>query len=135
MDCVINVTPSRHSSPASSTKAGSAFPIITTQEIERFVVNQIREIAHDPKLIRDTLAEASRQVKNSLRALESERSLIEKEISQIHAEINALAVGKPNAKSTLQRSFSPPAFGRKANSLRFVHPPSVPLVTNSRRAM
>ena len=33
---------------------------LAAPEIERFVVDQIREIAHDPKLIRDTLAEAQR---------------------------------------------------------------------------
>ncbi|MCC7424474.1 MAG: recombinase family protein [Planctomycetaceae bacterium] len=65
---------------------------IPAPEIERFVVDQIRAIGRDPALVAATLAEARRQVDESLEALESERRSVEAELKLVADEMRAIAI-------------------------------------------
>jgi len=70
-------------------------------EIERAVADQIRCIGSDPGLLRDTLAEAQRDVQSRLERLGIERAGVERGLVRTHAEIRRLAgAGGPAAGVT-----------------------------------
>lgn len=62
-------------------------PSIPANEIERFVVDQIRSIGRDLDLIRETLNQAHEQARSQLAALEAERASLERELARWSAEI------------------------------------------------
>lgn len=65
-------------------------PSIPAAEIERFVVDQIRAVGRDPSLVAATLAEARRQVQESLDALTSERRGVESDLARASDELRAV---------------------------------------------
>lgn len=62
-------------------------PSIPATEIERFVVDQIRSIGHDPELIRETVARAREQAQSQLSLLEMEQASLERELARWGTEI------------------------------------------------
>ena len=73
-------------------------PNLPAQEIEDFVVEQIRKLARDPELVRQVFAEASRQQKAMIPKLESERKRLSKDKQakgeEIRRLVDAMAAGK-----------------------------------------
>jgi len=67
---------------------------LPAEQIERFVVEQIRAIGKDPAVMTMALEQARSQGVEETAALESDARIAEREISRIHAEINRVA---PNA--------------------------------------
>lgn len=65
---------------------------IPAAEIERFVVDQIRAVAIDPQIFAATLAEASKQVGESLDALADERRTVERDLAPAASELHQLAL-------------------------------------------
>jgi site-specific DNA recombinase len=65
---------------------------IPAAEIEGFVVDQIRAVARDPKIVAATLVEASNQIHESLDRMEAERRDIKRDLARANAEMRALAL-------------------------------------------
>lgn len=63
---------------------------IPAVEIERFVVDQIKAIGHDPTVLHATLAEAGSRGKDRVAVLEAERRGLERELGRWHAEVRTL---------------------------------------------
>ncbi len=72
----------RHACPSKSVPA---------EEIERFVVDQIRAIGTDPVVMSMTLDQARAQASEELAAAESDATTIAREMGRIHAEIARVA--------------------------------------------
>jgi site-specific DNA recombinase len=66
-------------------------------EIEKVVVEQIRCIGRDPKLVAQVLAEARGGIEAELMALRKERTDLNRELGRHHAAIRNLASGGPGA--------------------------------------
>jgi len=66
-------------------------PSIPAEEIERFVVDQIRAIGNDPGLAAETLEAAQNQQRERALALEQERRVIERDRARAGAGIRKLA--------------------------------------------
>jgi len=73
-------------------------PNLPAQEIEDFVVEQIRKLAKDPELVRQVIAEASKQQRALIPKLESERKRLSKDKQakgeEIRRLVDAMAAGK-----------------------------------------
>lgn len=67
-------------------------PSIPADEIEKFVVEQIQEIGHDPEVIREVIQQASRQSKEGLSRLEKERAGLEEQRNHLDQEMRKLTV-------------------------------------------
>ena len=67
-------------------------PSIPAEQIEQFVVNEIRCIGTDPKLVAATVAQARRQAEATIKQLDGELRLVVKELKQRHRELRQLAV-------------------------------------------
>ena len=65
-------------------------PSIPAEEIERFVIDQIREIAQEPKLIGATLDEAQRLIDAQLSGILDERKGIESDLQSANVELQSL---------------------------------------------
>ncbi len=65
---------------------------IPAQEIESFVIDQVRGIGQDPTLVRETLEEAQAQAKARKKELEAERRSLERELGRYDSELRKLAV-------------------------------------------
>jgi site-specific DNA recombinase len=77
---------------------------LAAQEIEDFVVEQIRRLARDPDLIREVFEESIRQRQEQLARLESERNRLVKQRQQKGEEIKRLVsaiAGTPNPSPSL----------------------------------
>jgi site-specific DNA recombinase len=72
-------------------------------EIERVVVEQIRCIGRDAKLLKDVLAEARRGVEAELGLLEKEQGELRRELTRHHAEIKRLATVVPPPVEAIAR--------------------------------
>ena len=85
-----------HTCPSKSIPAG---------EIERFVVEQIRCIGKDPALWRETFAQTRVQAEARQAELETERSVIERDVRQWLTEMQALAlaVGQSHSGGVVAR--------------------------------
>lgn len=70
-----------HTCPSKSIPAG---------ELERFVAEQIKCVGRDPTLLHETIAQAQRQGRSHLAALETERTSLERELSRWNAEVRKL---------------------------------------------
>lgn len=66
-------------------------PSIPAGEIERFVVDQIKAIGRDPLVIKETLAQALRQVEDQIERLTAERRGLVARLREDHAEVRRLA--------------------------------------------
>jgi site-specific DNA recombinase len=66
-------------------------PAIPAAEIERFVVNEIKCIGRDPKLIRETLEQARQLAETQIQRLQVERADLLKHLREGHAELAKLA--------------------------------------------
>ncbi len=64
---------------------------VPAQEIERFVIEQIRGIVKDPALVKETLQAARKQALSRIEELEGERAGIEKDIARANTEIRKIA--------------------------------------------
>jgi len=65
---------------------------VPAAEIENFVVEQIKAIGRDPGLVAETIAQARKQVDESIRSLETERKGIEKDVSRTNTRLQKLAL-------------------------------------------
>ena len=85
-----------HTCPSKSIPAG---------EIERFVIEQIRRIGKEPALWQATFAEASSQIQARQAELETERSVIERDVRLWMTEMRALAleVGQSQSGAVVAR--------------------------------
>ena len=63
---------------------------IPAPEIERFVVDQIKRVAHDPALLKETVAQARCQGQSRLADLETERRGLERDLGRWNAEVRGL---------------------------------------------
>ena len=64
---------------------------IPAQEIERFVIDQVRCIGRDPALLAETLEEARAQAKTRIKELEVERRGLERDLGRHSTELRKLA--------------------------------------------
>jgi site-specific DNA recombinase len=78
-----------HTCPSKSIPAG---------EIERYVINQIRDIGKDPALVRETLAQAVIRIDEERSALEAERRSLERDARRWNDEIRASLDGVTNGQ-------------------------------------
>ena len=67
---------------------------IPAQEIERFVIDQVREIGRDTALLAETLKETRAQAKARIRNLEAEKRMLARDLASYNAELRKLA-GRP----------------------------------------
>lgn len=65
-------------------------PSIPAEEIERFVIDQIREIAQEPKLIRATLVETQKLIDAQTLEVLNERKGIESDLQSANVELQSL---------------------------------------------
>ena len=65
---------------------------IPAAEIEKFVVEQVKAVAGNPRMVTDTLAQVRRQAEESLRRLEDEREGIARDLIKTNAEIRKVAL-------------------------------------------
>jgi site-specific DNA recombinase len=71
-------------------------PSLPAGEIERFVIDEIKCIGRDPRLIQETLAQARRQVEEQIEGLKAERAALWTRLRADHAELASLAAtGRP----------------------------------------
>lgn len=84
-----------HSCPSKSIPAG---------EIERFVVEQIKSIGHDPTLLHEVIAQTRDLGQSQLKELESEQRRLERELHAWNAEVRQLVdqlkLGDTNSPTT-----------------------------------
>jgi len=71
---------------------------IPAEELEIFVVDQIREIGRDPVLVTHTLEEVRQQAESKLRELETERNGLEDELGRCHDDLTRLAAEQGNER-------------------------------------
>jgi site-specific DNA recombinase len=64
---------------------------VPAEQIERFIIDQIRCIGRDPAILRETLAHAQKQASERIATLESERRGLEREQSGWNKEVTKLA--------------------------------------------
>jgi site-specific DNA recombinase len=78
---------------------------VPAAEIERFVVDRIRAIGKDNKVLAATLAQARKQNQAGLEALQGEHRRLERELAQHGAEVRKLIdqAGKPGETPTAAR--------------------------------
>jgi site-specific DNA recombinase len=81
--CTNSIKRGRGECPAGSLPAG---------EIERFVLEQVQAVAHDPELLADVLQEARAQSDGEIRKLEDERNDIIRVAARLDAEIRKIAL-------------------------------------------
>jgi site-specific DNA recombinase len=67
-------------------------PSIPAGEIERFVVDQIKGIGRDPRVIEETWAQARREAEDQIERLTTERAGLVARLRDDHAEVGRLAV-------------------------------------------
>lgn len=90
----------RYYACTSATKRGrSACPSrsLPSAEIERAVVDQIRCIANDPGVLRETLTQARAQTEAALRRLADERRALERALTRLQADLRRAATAEPGA--------------------------------------
>ncbi len=74
---------------------------IPAQEIEKFVIDQVRCIGNDPGLLAETLKETRVQAKSRTKELETEKKVLEHDLKRHNAELRKLAGRLPsNGKAT-----------------------------------
>jgi len=66
-------------------------PSIPAGEIERFVVNEIKAIGRDPRVVVETLAQARRQAEEGIDRLKAERADLVRRLRDDHAELGRFA--------------------------------------------
>lgn len=76
---------------------------IPAAEIERFVVEQVREIASDPALQAEVLSEARGQAEREIALLERERADLERAAARQYAEVRKLAISGASDPMTTAR--------------------------------
>jgi site-specific DNA recombinase len=77
--------------------SGQSLP---ANEIERFVLDQIRCIGRDPAVIGETIRQARMQVEQKIELLMQEQKRLEKELGKYERSTQALVGKKPSAKDT-----------------------------------
>lgn len=66
-------------------------PSIPAGEIERFVIEQIKDVGRDPVVIKETLSQARRQAEEQTESLKTERAGLWARLRDDHAELASLA--------------------------------------------
>ncbi|MCA9119261.1 MAG: recombinase family protein [Planctomycetaceae bacterium] len=66
-------------------------PSIPAGELERFVVEQIRDVGRDPNVVRSTMANVRRQSETQLKRLRRERGTLRRKLATQEAELGRLA--------------------------------------------
>ena len=72
-------------------------------EIEQGVVDQIRCIAQDPEVLRETLAQARNRTETAIERLTGDRREIERALARVHADIRRTAAAGNRAVATAPR--------------------------------
>lgn len=72
-------------------------------EIERAIVDQIRCIANDPGILRETLAQARAQTEAALRRLADERRALERALTRLQADLRRAATSEAGAGGVAAR--------------------------------
>jgi len=88
-------------------KEACATPSLPAQEIEDFVVEQIRKLANDPEMVDQIFAEAEKQRKANIPRLKTEQKRLQRERQHKQERIKELvaAIGRsPESISTLTKS-------------------------------
>ena len=67
-------------------------PSIPAAEIERVVIEQIKAIGTDPRLIAETLTQTRKQSSETITKLNTEKAALERELRRHHAEVRKLAL-------------------------------------------
>ena len=73
---------------------------IPAAEIERFVIDQIRQVANEPDLIAATHEQIRQQIQTSLEALKDECVGIEQDLARANAELRTLVTAPDDTRST-----------------------------------
>jgi site-specific DNA recombinase len=73
---------------------------IPAAEIERFVIDQVRNVVQEPELLSPTIEQLRSQVQTQLSDLAAERIGIEKDLKQAHTEIRTLVTEPFDADSS-----------------------------------
>jgi len=76
-------------------------PSVPAQEIEQFVIEQIKAIGEDDKLLTETIDEANRQRQGDLDELKTEKKRLRRELKRLDKEIRRLAVASPASPDQL----------------------------------
>ena len=71
-------------------------PSIPAGEIERFVVDQIKCVGRDPRVIKETLVQARRQAEDQIERLKAERGALCGQLRDDHVELGHLAASLPS---------------------------------------
>jgi site-specific DNA recombinase len=75
-------------------------PSVPANEVEQFVIERIKGIGRDPRLIEATVREAHREVSVQIKSLESERATLVREQRRLHSELRrATESAKPDMTS------------------------------------
>jgi site-specific DNA recombinase len=75
-------------------------PSVPANEVEQFVIERIKGIGRDPRLIEATVREARREVSVQIKSLESERATLVREQRRLHSELRrATESAKPDMTS------------------------------------
>ena len=83
---------------AKSTQGNRQAPSIPAGEIEKFVVEQIRETGSDPELIQEVTAKACEQASSEILKLQQERQTLLKQIRTDWEQIESLAASCDTTK-------------------------------------
>ena len=71
-------------------------PSVPAGEIERFLVDQIKCVGRDPRVIKETLVQARRQAEDQIERLKAERGALCAQLRDDHAELGHLAASLPS---------------------------------------
>ena len=66
-------------------------PSVPAGEIERFVVDQIKCIGRDPQVVKETLAQARRQVEDQIEGLKAEQAELRRQLRDDYTELGRVA--------------------------------------------
>lgn len=75
-------------------------PSVPADQVERFVVEQIKCIGRDPDVIAETVRQVRRQSENEIRRLDCERDALNEQLRGDHAELSRLARSAGSGEGT-----------------------------------
>jgi site-specific DNA recombinase len=76
---------------------------VPAEEMERLVIEQIREIGMNPSIISGTIREARKHVKAALASLQSEEKSLQRDLKRCHGEVQRLALDAGAGNGTAAR--------------------------------
>lgn len=76
---------------------------VPAQEVERLVLEQIREVGRNPSVIAATIQQARKHGRASLKLLEIEQAALERELKRHHVEVRDLSLDAAGGHGTVAR--------------------------------